>query len=342
MKLRAAIVGATGAVGRTLLALAETRAFPADDWRLLATERSAGEEIEFRGHRHTVLPLSPEALEAVDVAFFAISSDAARRWVPRAVAAGATVIDNSYAFRLDPQVPLVVPEINGHLLESEPKLIANPNCSTIQLVLVLAPLEAGIGLRRVVVSTYQSVSGTGTEALAELEQQLQADGEVPPAPQVYPHPIGFNVIAQVDEFREDGYSREERKLIDESRKILNLPELAITATAVRVPVRVGHCESVNLTLARAADPAEARALLAEADGVEVVDDPERGLYPTPLAAAGRDETLVGRIRRDPSQQAGLDLWICCDNLRKGAALNAMQIAENLPRISRLRGSVPQT
>jgi aspartate-semialdehyde dehydrogenase len=341
MKLRAAIVGATGAVGRTLLALIEERALPLAGLKLLATARSAGEELEYRGEKQRVREITRDELDGIDLAFFAIHTEAARQWVPVAIEAGATVIDNSYAFRLEPDVPLVVPEINAALLRDSPRLIANPNCSTIQLVMVLAPLAREIGLERVVVSTYQSVSGTGYEALDELEDQV-ARGPVASAPRVYPHPIAYNCIPQVDSFRPDGYTREERKLIDESRKILGLPDLRLTATAVRVPVRVGHSEAVNISLSRPIDPEEARALLARAPGVEVMDEPGSSLYPTPLAAAGRDETLVGRIRRDPSQPAGLDLWICADNLRKGAALNAIQIAEHHPLMTGLKGSVSQT
>jgi aspartate-semialdehyde dehydrogenase len=342
MKLRAAIVGATGAVGRTLLSLIEARDFPADECLLLATARSSGEEMVFRGRNQIVAPLSREALASVDLAFFAIGTEAAREWVPIALETQATVIDNSFAFRLDPEVPLVVPEVNGERLASRPLLVANPNCSTIQLTLVLAPLARHVGIERVVVSTYQSVSGTGNEALAELENQIQGNPEELANPRVYPHPIAYNCIPQIDDFREDGYSREERKLIDETRKILDLPDLALTATTVRVPVRVGHSEAVNLTLSRPVEADEVRALLAEAPGVSVIDDPATSGYPTPLLAAGLDEALVGRIRRDPSQQAGLDLWICCDNLRKGAALNAIQIAEGLPQLAGIKGSVSPT
>jgi aspartate-semialdehyde dehydrogenase len=341
MKLRAAIVGATGAVGRTLLRLIEERSLPVDDLVPLATARSAGEEIRFRGSSRQVSEITPQAFADVDLAFFAVGSEVARDWVPVAVEAGATVIDNSYAFRMDPGVPLVVPEINAFLLRDSPRLVANPNCSTIQLVLVLAPLAREAGLERVVVSTYQSVSGTGSEALAELEEQLGKETDEV-VPRVYPHPIAGNCIPQIDVFGPDGYSREERKLMDESRKILGLPELRLTATTVRVPVRVGHSEAVNLTLSRDLEPERARQLLAAAPGVEVMDDPARSHYPTPLAAAGKDATYVGRIRRDPSQAAGLDLWICSDNLRKGAALNAVQIAERHPLLAAGKGAVQQT
>jgi aspartate-semialdehyde dehydrogenase len=349
--LNVAIVGATGAVGRTLLSLFAERRFPIAKLRLLATARSAGEERTFAGQSLPVEEVAADALGGHDVVFFSAGADAARRWAPEAVSRGAVVIDNSQAFRLDPQVPLVVPEVNAHRLHDRPRLVANPNCSTIQLVLVLAPLHRRARLSRVVVSTYQSVSGTGLEALAELDSQIegQARGQEP-APRVYPRPIAYNCIPQVDDFLENGYSREEMKIVQETRKLLEEPDLAVTATTVRVPVRVGHSESVNLSFARPVTPEEARRWLAEAPGVLVIDDPARGLYPTPRQAEGGDTALVGRIRRDLSQEAGLDLWICSDNLRKGAALNAVQIAECLfvesarspdaPVPARARGPLP--
>jgi len=330
MSLRVAIVGATGAVGRTFLSLLEERRFPVGALRLLATARSAGETLPFGSERVPVEEVSAEALAGHDLAFFSAGADAARRWAPVAVERGVTVIDNSAAFRMEPGVPLVVPEVNGHRLADRPRLVANPNCSTIQLVLVVAPIHRRVGVRRMVVSTYQSVSGTGLDALAELDAQIKGDaaGEEP-APRVYPHRIAYNCLPHIDDFLDSGYTREEVKVILESRKILEEPNLAVTATAVRVPVRVGHAEAVNLTLSRPVNPDEVRRWLAEAPGVAVLDDPAAGLYPTPRAAAGRDEAFVGRIRRDVSQPAGLDLWICCDNLRKGAALNGIQIAERL-------------
>jgi len=325
-----AIVGATGAVGRTLLSILEERRFPVDRLTLLATSRSAGETRTFCGHEHPVQEVSPALLEGHDFVFLSAGTEAAKRWAPVAVERGAAVIDHSYAFRMDPGVPLVVPEVNAHRLNGAPRLIANPNCSTIQLVLVLAPLARQVGLRRVVVSTYQSVSGTGLEALAELEGQIEGQARgAEPAPTVYPHPIAYNVVPQVDDFLEGGYTREERKLMNETRKILELPDLPITATTVRVPVRVAHSESVNLSLARPVSAEETRRWLAEAPGVQVTDDPGHSVYPTPRQAAGQDDAFVGRIRVDESQPAGLDLWISCDNLRKGAALNAVQIAEEL-------------
>ena len=329
---KVAIVGATGAVGRTFLSILEERRFPIERLTLLATSRSAGERLLFAGREIPVHEVSASLLEGHDFVFFSAGTDPAKRWAPLAVERGAVVIDNSQAFRMEPGIPLVVPEVNAHRLDGSPRLIANPNCSTIQLVLVLAPLARKVGVERVVVSTYQSVSGTGLDALAELEAQVEggARGEEP-KPSVYPHPIAFNCIPQVADFLEGGYTREERKLVDESRKILELPTLRLTATTVRVPVRVGHSESVNVTLSRAVSAEEARRWLAEAPGVAVIDDPQRSLYPTPRAAAGKDEAFVGRIRVDDSQPAGLDLWISCDNLRKGAALNAVQIAEEWSR-----------
>jgi aspartate-semialdehyde dehydrogenase len=288
--------------------------------------------MTFRGAGIEVREAVPESFRDIDVALFSAGTEASRQWAPIACAAGATVIDNSQAFRLDDDVPLVVPEVNPGALAGHHGLIANPNCSTIQLVLALAPLHAAWGLERVIVSTYQSVSGTGTEALEELDAQVDADRAGRPAEaRVYAHPIAFNVLPHVDDALPDGSCREEMKLVWESRKILGLPELRVAATTVRVPVRVAHAEAVALEFTRRPDPDEARAILAQAPGVAVIDEPRLHRYPTPLMAAGQDEALVGRIRRDPSHERGLLLFIACDNLRKGAALNAVQIAETLAR-----------
>jgi aspartate-semialdehyde dehydrogenase len=332
MKLRAAIVGATGAVGQTVLDLLAEREFPCDSLTLLATKKSAGESLAFRGEPLAVTEVSQESFVGVDLVFFCASAGAAERWVPVAIESGSVVVDNSRAFRMEVGVPLVVPEVNGSEVADGPDLIANPNCSTIQLVLTLAPLTRLARIERVVVSTYQSVSGSGGEALLELEGQLAAGGGET-VPIVYPHPIGYNCFPQVDVFDDNGLSGEELKLIQESRKILGLADLALTATTVRIPVRIGHSEAVNITFDRPVTAEQARQALREAPGVAVMDEPSRGLYPTPLAATGRDEALVGRIRRDPSQANGIDLWISCDNLRKGAALNAIQIAEQHPRFT---------
>ncbi len=315
----------------------EERAYPLAELVLLSTQRSAGRRVPFRGASLEVREAAPDSFCDIDLALFSAGADASRAWAPIARAAGATVIDNSQAFRLADDVPLVVPEVNPEALAGHPGLIANPNCSTIQLVLALAPLHAAYGLERVIVSTYQSVSGTGAEALDELDAQVDADRAARPAEaRIYPHPIAFNVLPHVDDALPDGSCREEMKLLWESRKILGLPELRLAATTVRVPVRVAHSEAVALEFTRRPDPAEARAILARAPGVAVVDEPLLHRYPTPLLAAGRDEALVGRIRRDPSHERGLLLFIACDNLRKGAALNAVQIAEALAR----RAGVP--
>jgi len=329
---RVAILGATGAVGGTMVRVLEERAYPLTDLVLLSTQRSAGRRIAFRGREIEVREAAPDAFAGVDVALFSAGAGASREWAPHARAHGATVIDNSQAFRLDDGVPLVVPEVNPAALVDHGGLIANPNCSTIQLVLALAPLHRAWGLERVVVATYQSVSGTGAEALEELDAEIAADRDgTTYTPRVYAHPVAYNVIPHVDDALDGGSCREEMKLVWESRKILGLPELRLAATTVRVPVRVAHSEAVAIEFARRPDPDEARRILASAPGVAVVDDPSLHAYPTPLAAAGRDEAFVGRIRRDPSHEKGLLLFIACDNLRKGAALNAVQIAETLRR-----------
>lgn len=327
-----AILGATGLVGRTMLAVLEERDFPAGPLRLLASERSVERTLEFHGRPLPVEAVSERSFEAIEFALFAGGNPVSQRWAPVAREAGVTVVDNSSAFRYRDEVPLVVPEVNGALLRSRPTLIANPNCSTIAVVMALAPLERAAGLERVTVATYQSVSGAGLDALEALEEGIRGglDGPPPPRPGGLPA-FAFNVVPQIDRFEENGYTREEMKVVWETRKILGLPALPVTATAVRVPVRVGHCAAVNATFLRSLDPAEARALWAGFPGLEVVDDPLRGRFPTPLEAAGRDAVLVGRARRDLSHPRGLEFFVASDNLRKGAALNAVQIAEELCR-----------
>jgi aspartate-semialdehyde dehydrogenase len=328
LSLKVAILGATGAVGSEMVRILESRNFPVSELRALSTVRSAGRPVRFRGEAVEAREVHDHSFDGVDYALFAAGADASRTWAPVARRAGATVIDNSNAFRYDDDVPLVVPEVNVRALAQAKGLVANPNCSTIQLVLVLAPLMRLAGLERVVVATYQSVSGTGADALFELDEQVKADAEGRPAEaKIYPRPIAFNVLPHVDDFMENGYCREEMKLVWESRKILGLPDLLLSATTVRVPVRIAHSEAVTIDFDRVVSPAEARAALSVAPGVRVVDDPARGAYPTPLEAAGQDDALVGRIRRDLSHERGLALFIACDNLRKGAALNAVQIAE---------------
>lgn len=330
MSRTVAILGATGLVGRTMLALLEERDFPCETVRLLASERSAGRTQRFRGRDVPVEAVHQGAFTGAEVALFAVENPLAQQWAPVARAEGAVVVDNSSAFRYDPAVPLVVPEVNGALLASRPTLIANPNCSAAPLVMALAALR-GLGtLRSVVASTYQSVSGAGSEAVADLEAGLRAglDGPVPRRPDGSPA-FAFNCIPHIDRFESNDYSREEMKVVWEARRILDLPELPVSVTAVRVPVRVGHCASVHARYDRAIDPAAARQALAGFPGLRVVDDPASARYPMPLDAEGIDDVLVGRVRRDLADPHGIVLWIASDNLRKGAALNAVQIAERV-------------
>ncbi len=330
MSHRIAVLGATGLVGRTMLQVLEERSIPIREMRLLASDRAESRTIAFQGRPLAVHPASEAGLADLDLALFACDNAVSERWAPVARAAGARVVDNSSAFRYRPEVPLVIPEVNGTLLASRPDLVANPNCSAIALILSLAPLTRAAGLERVEVSTYQSISGAGGEALEELERGLKRglEGAPPPRSDGGP-PYALNVVPHVDRFEENGYTREEMKVIWETRKILELPELAVTVTAVRVPVRVGHCAAVTVRLARELEPEAARELWKTTPGVVVVDDPSQGRYPTPLEAAGSDEVLVGRVRRDVSQPRGLAYFIASDNLRKGAATNAVQIAEQL-------------
>ncbi len=313
-----------------MLAVLDERNFPVDRPLLLASERSAELKLSFRGELLPVEPVSAGAFDGIELALFAAGNPVSTRWAPVACAAGARVVDNSSAFRYQDGVPLVVPEVNGQLLDARPPLVANPNCSTIALILALAPLARAAGLERVVVSTYQAVSGAGAEALDELERGVRAglDRRPPPAADGSP-PFAFNVVPRIDRFEDNGYTREEMKIVWESRKILGIPDLAVSATAVRVPVRVGHSAAVTVRLSRPMDPEEARTLWRSFPGVEVVDTPELDRYPMPLEVEGRDAVRVGRTRRDLSDPNGLCFFVASDNLRKGAALNAVQIAEQL-------------
>lgn len=325
-----AVVGATGAVGEQMCHILESRQFPLAGLRLLASERSAGLTLPFKNENLSVEQLNADSFSGIDFALFSAGSGVSKKYAPAAGAAGAVVIDNSSAFRMEPGVPLIVPEVNPSDAFIHKGIIANPNCSTIQMVVVLKPLHDRFKLKRVVVSTYQAVSGTGKQAVAELiNQSISVLNALPAKPEVYPHQIAFNVLPHIDEFNGEGYTREEVKMINETRKIMHLPDLAITATAARVPVVTGHSESVNVEFEDAVTIDEAKAVLASAPGVKLVDDPSTNLYPMPLTAAGKDATYVGRIRRDNSVASGLNLWIVSDNLRKGAALNAVQIAELL-------------
>ncbi|MEJ7718749.1 MAG: aspartate-semialdehyde dehydrogenase [Thermoleophilaceae bacterium] len=329
--MKVAVVGATGAVGSTILELLRERAFPADELVPFASERSAGRTLDHgAGEGLVVRALSPEAVEGFDLALFSAGSGTSAEWAPRFAAAGAVVIDNSSHWRMNEDVPLVVAEVNPEALEGHRGIVANPNCSTMQMVLALAPIRDRAGIERVVVSTYQSVSGTGQRAVEELLEQSRAvvAGEPVRAPEVYPHPIAFNVLPQVEAFRDgDLYTTEERKMMAETRKILGEPDLPLSATCARVPVLQGHSESVNVETTEPLSAEECRELLAAAPGLAVVDDPAAALYPLATSAAGRDEVLVGRIRADPSRERCLNLWVVGDNLRKGAALNAVQLAE---------------
>lgn len=324
-KLRVAVAGATGLVGRTILRVLEERDYPLGDLVPLASERSAGTLVPFRGEMVPIRVLDETSFEGVDVAFFSAGAGVSRRFAPLA-ARHALVIDNSSAFRLDPAVPLVVPEVNGDALGGERRVIvANPNCSTIQMVVALAPLHRAFGLREVIVSTYQSVSGTGATGVRALDAEAESAGRAPQSP--YPHRIAFNVLPHIDTFDEAGWSGEERKMINETRKIMRLPDLHVVPTTVRVPVRVGHGEAVYARFDREVDAAAARDVLAAAPGVVLQDDPAGATYPLPITVEGRDEVFVGRVRRDPDDLRALALWIAADNLRKGAATNAVQIAE---------------
>ena len=327
--MNVAIAGATGLVGSTMLRVLEEHQFPVSNLIPAASERSAGKHVTFRGAQHVVRTMQ-ETLDArPDVALFSAGGEVSREWAPKFAAAGITVIDNSSAFRMDPEIPLIVPEVNAHALRPEHRIIANPNCSTIQMVVVLQPLHAQFSLRRVVVSTYQSVSGTGYKALDQLEAETW-NRLHPEAPRevrrVYPHPIDLNVLPHIDVFLEDGYTKEEQKMMQETRKIMGLPELAITATTVRIPVIGGHSESVNAEFHHPLALHAVREILQAAPGVVLRDEPAQNSYPTPLEAQGKDEVFVGRLRLDASQSNALNLWIVADNLRKGAATNAVQIA----------------
>jgi aspartate-semialdehyde dehydrogenase len=336
--MRLAVVGATGAVGRTMLEVLRERAFPAEEIVPFASERSAGQQV---GDGLTVRALSEDELEGFDIALFSAGSSVSREWAPRFAATGAVVVDNSSCWRMHDDVPLVVSEVNPEALDTHRGIVANPNCTAMQALVVLGPMSSAVGLERIVFSSYQSTSGTGKRAIEELETQTHAilHGMEPPAPAVYPHQIAFNVLPQVETFKDgDEYTTEERKVIAESRKILGLPELRITVTCARVPVRNCHSEALNVETREDLSPEDCRALLAESPGVVVVDDPAAGRYPLASDVSGRDEVFVGRIRRDESNPRTLNMWIVGDNLRKGAATNAVQVAERLVERELLSGS----
>ncbi len=320
-----AVVGATGLVGRMMLRVLEERGFPVGELRAVASSRSAGSTVEFRRDTYSVEEITPETFDGVDIALFSAGGAASREWSPVAVRHGAVVIDNSSAWRMHEGVPLIVPEVNPHALpDTAPRIIANPNCSTIQMVIALCPLRDRYRLRRVFVSTYQAVSGAGQKGLDQFEDE--SCGRIPSSP-IFPHPIIGNAIPQIAAFLENGFTVEEMKMVNESRKILELPQLLISVTCVRVPVANAHSEAIHVEMLSDFELGDVRTLLASSPGIVVEDDPSVNLYPLAVTAVGRDEVFVGRLRRDPALEHGLAMWVVSDNVRKGAATNAVQIAE---------------
>ncbi|WP_162416228.1 aspartate-semialdehyde dehydrogenase [Cyclobacterium roseum] len=323
--MKLAVVGATGLVGSEILEVLDEHNFAFDELLLVASERSAGKKIAFKGTDYTVIGLKQAVAEKPDIAIFSAGGATSSEWAPRFAEAGAIVIDNSSAWRMDPTKKLVVPEINGKVLRIDDRIIANPNCSTIQMVLALAPLREKYGIKRIVVSTYQSVTGTGKDAV----DQMMAERKGEEATMVYPYKIDLNVLPHIDVFQENGYTKEEMKMINETKKIFGDDSIQVTATAVRIPVMGGHSESVNVEFHKDFDLDEVKQLLSNTPGVVVEDDPANNIYPMPLNAHKKDEVFVGRLRRDETQPNTLNMWIVADNLRKGAATNAVQIAEYL-------------
>lgn len=333
-KYKVAILGATGAVGTEFLSLLAERNFPIAELKLLASENSAGKTVEFdRGDRKstiTIEAVTPESFDGVDIVLASAGGSVSKQWAPIAARTGAVVIDNSSAFRMDANVPLVVPEVNPDAAAKHQGIIANPNCTTILMNVVVYPLHRVNPVRRIIAATYQSASGAGARAMQELTQQAQAilNGETP-KPEIFPYPIAFNLFLHNTKLNELGYCEEEMKMVNETRKIFNAPDLRVTATCVRVPVLRAHSEALNLEFAEPFDRETARQILAEAPGVKLVEDWENNYFPMPIDASGKDDVLVGRIRQDLSHTHALDLWLCGDQIRKGAALNAVQIAELL-------------
>ena len=327
---RMAIVGATGLVGQEFIKVLEQRNFPMESIDLLASDRSAGKKLFVSHQEVEVKETIPESFQGIDIALFSAGAEISRHFSPIAAQSGTVVIDNSSAFRMSPRVPLVVPEVNPEDIKWHKGIIANPNCSTIQMVVALWPLHKANPIKRIVVDTYQSVSGTGSAAVEELTTQARQvlDGQ-DTIPHVYPHQIAFNVLPEIDVFLDNDYTKEEWKMVEETRKIMHAENLPISATCVRVPVFIGHSEAVHVEFTQPMSPDEARDILMQAPGVKVLDDPTISLYPNAWSAAGSDEVFVGRIRQDASHPCGLVMWVVADNLRKGAALNAVQIAEEL-------------
>jgi aspartate-semialdehyde dehydrogenase len=325
-----AVVGATGAVGNEMIQTLETRKFPVEKLRLFASERSEGKVLEFMDAGIKVEAINENSFKGIDIALFSAGAERSKIWAPVAAKSGCIVVDNSSQWRMDPEIPLVVPEVNPHDLKWHKGIIANPNCSTIQMVVVLKPIHDAAKIKRVVVTTFQAVSGTGQKAIDELLRQTTdllnfKDVQC----NVYPHQIAFNVLPHIDKFLENGYTKEEMKMVNETKKIMGDDSIRLTATTVRVPVFRCHSESLNIETAKKLTPNEVRAVLSTAPGVIVYDAPDKNIYPVPIDVAGKDETYVGRIREDDTIENGINMWIVADNLRKGAALNAVQIAEKL-------------
>lgn len=326
-----AIVGATGLVGQEFVRILQQRAFPIRDIRLLASDRSVGKKVTFGNREITVSETNSHSFKDIEIAFFSAGTDISLHFAPIAAKSGAVVVDNSAAFRMDTSTPLVVPEVNPQDLATRHNgIIANPNCSTIQMVVALYPLHRANPIKRIIVDTYQAVAGTGTAAIEELTSQSKAILEGRSVvPHVYPHQIAFNLLPEIDVFLDNGYSKEEWKMVQETRKIMHAPEVAVSATTVRVPILIGHSEAIHVEFTRRITPEDVRGILAEAPGVKVLDDPQVSLYPQPWSVAGQDDVYVGRIREDVSCPHGIAMWVVGDNIRKGAALNAVQIAEKM-------------
>jgi len=323
--MRIAVVGATGLVGQEIFKVLDEHNFEFDELYPVASSKNVGKQIEFKGKKYTIKSMEEAIKLAPDIAIFSAGGGTSLEWAPKFAEAGTTVIDNSSAWRMDATKKLVVPEINGHLLQPEDRIIANPNCSTIQMVLALAPLHKRYKIKRIVVSTYQSVTGTGKDAVQQMmDERKGIDG-----PKVYPHPIDMNVLPHIDVFLDNGYTKEEMKMVNETRKILGDDSIAVTSTTVRIPAIGGHSEAVNVEFYEEYDLSDVRKILSETAGVVVQDDVKNNVYPMPINSQGRDEVFVGRLRRDESQPKTLNMWIVADNLRKGAATNAVQIAELL-------------
>jgi aspartate-semialdehyde dehydrogenase len=337
---RVAVLGATGAVGAELLALLSERNFPVSELKLLASERSAGQQVPFKGRSLTVEAVNQNSFEGIDLVLASAGASTSRAWASKAVGAGAVVIDNSSAFRMDPDVPLIVPEVNPEAAISHQGIIANPNCTTILMAVAVFPLHQVQPIKRIVAATYQSASGAGARAMEEVKTQTQAilNGQ-DPVVDIFPYPLAFNLFPHNSKLNSQGYCEEEMKMVNETRKILGVPELRVTATCVRVPVLRAHSEALNLEFDQPFSPTQAQEVLGRAPGVKLVEDWTANYFPMPIDASGKDDVLVGRIRQDISHPCGLELWLCGDQIRKGAALNAIQIAELLVQKSLLKSAV---